>query len=507
MIFPLVIGALPPSPEHITTLYSSLDPLSVSQNFAFYELYPEAPEGKKALKRGWALLFKDQAFASTLLHPLSLPPCDMQSIISFVNKQAHSASIELTEAQRDIINRIAASLGNRKLKGFETWNLADFVKLPTEEIDVARGVLLHQYEQEKNGKTLIQAYEANIDLMALQIKARLPKEASPEQMITAINRFIFQDMHFRFPPHSLYAKDIDLYTFLPSVLDSRLGVCLGVSILYLSLAQRLNLSLEIITPPGHIYVRYHEGEKVINIETTARGIDLPSETYLGLNTQALQQREMKEVVGEALVNQASVLMSRGEYPGAKNLYEKAALYMPENPRLQMLLGLSYLFCGNFLKGRKCFEAIKGKIFEGEICPESIPEDFLKGEVSVNALKAIFLSVDDNRESILSKQKELKQILKKYPNFRAGLMQLSVTWLQLGRRAEALQCLNYYHSIDPKDPIVEYYLILLNQQSLDYPEAWKHYDQLEAIMKEKNHFPKLLKSLHQGLLQASPRALP
>lgn len=98
----------------------------------------------------------------------------------------------------------------------------------------------------------IQSYEALIDLMALQILARLPKQASAEEKIIAINTFIFDEMGFRFPPHSLYAKDIDLYTFLPSVLDSRRGVCLGVSILYLCLAQRLELPLEMITPPGPV---------------------------------------------------------------------------------------------------------------------------------------------------------------------------------------------------------------------------------------------------------------
>ena len=98
-------------------------------------------------------------------------------------------------------------------------------------------------------------------------------------------------MRFRFPPHSLHAKDIDIYTFLPSVLDGRRGVCLGVSILYLCLAQRLGLDLEIITPPGHIYVRYQSPEgEMINIETTARGIDIPSERYLGMETRKLQTK-------------------------------------------------------------------------------------------------------------------------------------------------------------------------------------------------------------------------
>ena len=42
-------------------LYSSLDPTSVSQHFAFYELYPETPEGRQALKHAWELLSEGRA--------------------------------------------------------------------------------------------------------------------------------------------------------------------------------------------------------------------------------------------------------------------------------------------------------------------------------------------------------------------------------------------------------------------------------------------------------------
>ena len=146
-----------------------------------------------------------------------------------------------------------------------------------------------------------------IDLMALQIRSTLSPNSKPEEKIDAINRFIFEELGFRFPPHSCYATNVDLYTFLPSVLDSRRGVCLGVSILYICIAQRLSLPLEMITPPGHIYVRYKNGEKEINIETTARGIHLEVlETYLAINTRSLQQRNVKEVIGLSHFNQASV---------------------------------------------------------------------------------------------------------------------------------------------------------------------------------------------------------
>src|ERR1700761_5200171 len=126
----------------------------------------------------------------------------------------------------------------------------------------------------------IRSYEALIDLMALQILTRITFEDPPAKKIRAINHFIFEEMGFRFPPHSSHAKDIDLYTFLPSVLDSRRGVCLGVSILYISLAQRLKLDLQMVTPPGHIFVCWRQGKEVINIETTARGIHIPDEKYL-----------------------------------------------------------------------------------------------------------------------------------------------------------------------------------------------------------------------------------
>jgi regulator of sirC expression with transglutaminase-like and TPR domain len=102
--------------------------------------------------------------------------------------------------------------------------------------------------------------------MALQILARLPENASSEEMIRVMNEMLFNEMRFRFPPQSLGIKEVDLYTVLPSVLDSRRGVCLGVSIIYLCLAQRLDLNLEVITPPGHIYVRYVD-PKTLEFET------------------------------------------------------------------------------------------------------------------------------------------------------------------------------------------------------------------------------------------------
>ncbi|MES2122591.1 MAG: transglutaminase family protein, partial [Chlamydiota bacterium] len=394
-------------------LLSSLDRYSISQHLAFYDLYPETGEGKQALKRAWELIGGDvNAFDTTIA---SLPPFDLQAVISLVTRASTDTPVKLTPDQLQLIDAISRNLGNRSLKGQRVWTKEAVLELTPEEVDVSRALLIFQFDEMENPKQEILQYEASIDMMALQIAARLGNQATNEDKIREINRFIFQEMQFRFPPPSLSVTDIDLYTFLPSVIDSRQGVCLGVSILYLALAQRLNLPMEIITPPGHIYVRYPQGDSVINIETTARGIDLPSEVYLGINTRKLQLRNMKEVVGLAFMNQAAVFWSRQDYSTTSHLYETARLFLPNDPLLKMFMGFNYLFIGKHSEGTKLLREIRHITFDESVSPETIPDDYLSGKIDAEGIKAVYLPVDETRESILLKLKELKQIIKSRPN--------------------------------------------------------------------------------------------
>jgi len=496
LLFPLatIFGAEP----SLKSLLSSLDPLSVSQHLAFYELYPSSEEGKKALSHAWQLLNQSRV---KLKNPeLMLPPLDIQAVVSLVTRQPFDAPVVLNEEQLQTIEQIGASLHNRKLKGHQIWTKAELIALDPEEVDLGRGLLINQFDEKKED---IRQYEASLDLMALQILARLPQTAIAKDKIREINQFIFQEMKFRFPPHSLYAKDIDLYTFLPSVLDSREGVCLGVSILYLSLAQRIGLPLEIITPPGHIYVRYREGVRVTNIETTARGINLPSDTYLGIDTRWLQQRNIKEVIGLAYVNQASVAWGQGNHDMTIALYEKALPYLPGDPLINMFLGFNYLFVGRKNEAKKLLEPISGFTFDYAVSPESIPEDYLNGRVDAEGIKTVFMHVDEKRQSILDKQKQLENIISRYPRFRAGLLQLAVTWLQLGRLSEAREILEKYHTIDPNNCVVEYYLSILCLQRFDYNQAWNYLKTTESLLAAREHKSKALRGLRGGLRRVCP----
>nr|NGX26368.1 hypothetical protein [Chlamydiota bacterium] len=270
-------------------------------------------------------------------------------------------------------------------------------------------------------------------------------------------------------------------------------------------AQRLDLPIEIITPPGHIYVRYNDGENIINIETTARGINPPSEMYLGINTRKLELRNMKEVIGMAFFNQASVYWQRMEHETTVKLYEKALPYMKDDKLLEMFLGLNYLFLGRKIEGEKLLKPLKDYTFDYAVSPDTLATDYLNGHVSAEGIQTVFMPVDETRESIIKKQDELKKLLKRYPKFRGGILQLAISYLQLARAGEALKILTQYHEIDPNDPTVEYYLSIVCAERYDFNKSWEYLQSAEKITAARDHHPAALRGLRNKLRTVCPES--
>jgi hypothetical protein len=484
------------SQEKIHVLYTSLDPLSVSQHLAFYQLFPDTPDGKKALQDAWKLLSKNGSPTATLafLHQSSI-----NSLVTFITKAEGEETPALTPHDLKVIQKLGAHLPNRKLKGYLANSEEEVLALPPHEVDLSRGLLL---SHDEGGK--IDSYDALIDLMALQILTRTQLDAPPETKIRTINRFIFEEMGYRFPPHSVYAQDIDLYTYLPSVIDSRRGVCLGVSILYLALSQRLGLELQALTPPGHIYVRHMTPEKTINIETTARGIHLDTKEYLGIESETIPVRSIKDVIGLAYFNEASVHWQNKNFQKALKCYQKASLYLPDDLLLKELMGFNYLFVGEMDQGRALLQEVyKTGGRHDQYTQRTVVEDYLKGKVDHEGIQVLFLHVDEKRESLLAKKTAIEQALQKWPEFRAGYFHLAVTWLQLSRHKEALLVLQQYEDMTQNDPTAEYFLAQVYAVRSNYPKAWEHLHRAMALLAERDPMPETLVELKKALEEVSP----
>lgn len=488
--------------NQIKTLYFSLEQNSIPQLLSFYELYPDTLYGEKALLQAFELLSGGKLPKGAPID-LTLTRKSIEAMINLVNKRQDQELPSLSETELQTIEKIGERLANRKLKGYYAGTEKEMLELNPDEIDVARGVILSQVESEELSMQTVRSYEAMIDLMALQIAVKLKKDATPYDKIRAMNTFVFEEMGFRFPPHSKYAKDIDLYTFLPSVLDSRHGVCLGVSILYLSLAQRLDLKLEVITPPGHIYVRYRNGHEVINIETTARGVHVDSEEYLGIRSKKLQERNMKEVIGLAHINNASACFKEENFKEALSRYQKAKPYLPDDKLTLELMGFCYLFTGEKEKGELCLKEAEQRREDHLISKSTLTEDYFSEKAGIQAIREIFLPVDETRESILKKKDAIELVLRSYPAFREGWQSLGAAWLQLHRVKEALICFQATERLDPTDCTVQYYLSILYASRHHYPKAWDHLKKAEELAKTSGRNPKALKALRLQLAMSSP----
>ena len=79
--------AVDPSDQKLKTLYSSLDPTSLSQHLAFYELYGHRPLGQQALKDARQILAGKQSPVYFASQPIPFSNSVINALIALVNKQ------------------------------------------------------------------------------------------------------------------------------------------------------------------------------------------------------------------------------------------------------------------------------------------------------------------------------------------------------------------------------------------------------------------------------------
>jgi len=282
-IFSLLLATNLVDPLYLETLYSKQDPLSLSKQLSFYVQYPKTLEGQKAKKQIEKLL--NQEISEELLS-FDVSQKVLNDLIA-ISYKINPAPIKLDAKTKQFINALTQDFENKKLKGHTFCSLDELKNAQAQDIDVSRGLLILSAFEEGKSLDEYEDYELIIDFMALCVKARIKDLNDKTACVHAINHFLFHEIGYRFPPFSQHSEKIDTYTLLPSVLDNRQGVCLGVSLLYYSIAQRLGLDLTIYTPPGHIFLSLHER---LNIEPTARGIHIPLKSYLSLHIKEIKKR-------------------------------------------------------------------------------------------------------------------------------------------------------------------------------------------------------------------------
>ena len=167
-------------------------------------------------------------------------------------------------------------LANEDKDGLYVRSIEQALRLDAEEVDLATAALIvsEQWSDIVHG----QRYLTRLDDMALEIRARLEEKGlmANFRAVAVINEYLFDELGFESVKEADNPDDL----FLHSVLDKKRGYCLSLSILYLSLGERLGLPLYGVVVPGHFLVRYDDGRVRFNIETTSKGGTAPDEHYI-----------------------------------------------------------------------------------------------------------------------------------------------------------------------------------------------------------------------------------
>jgi regulator of sirC expression with transglutaminase-like and TPR domain len=92
-----------------------------------------------------------------------------------------------------------------------------------------------------------------LDAMAREVRERLGRKASGEEIVKAINRYLFVEQGFAGNTHEYY--DID-NSYLNKVLERKTGIPISLSAVYLLVGRRLELPVFGVGMPGHFLVKY-----------------------------------------------------------------------------------------------------------------------------------------------------------------------------------------------------------------------------------------------------------
>ncbi len=189
--------------------------------------------------------------------------------------------------------------------------------------------------------------EKELDRLACNVRARAGDLHDPARLVSALNRVLFNDEKFIYDPAPGNTESF----MLDRVLARKRGNCLGLSAVYLSLAERLDIPMGGVYVPSHCFVRFEGNGARINVETGEEGAEHDDGWYTrkyrmkegALYLQTLGKREM---VGIYLKNIGAAYSRNGRDEDALRRYREASLCYPNLPDLHYNAGVSLQRMGN-----------------------------------------------------------------------------------------------------------------------------------------------------------------
>ncbi len=274
-------------------------------------------------------------------------------------KKVFSITICLLIFSTSLYARSGGPLANAYKSGLYAKSIEQVLRLREDDVDLATAALIVS----ENWSDMVygRRYLARLDDMALEIRNRLKRQKlkTDFRAIPVINEYLFNELDFRSiseatDPHSL---------FLHTVMDAKRGYCLSLSMLYLSIAERVGLPMYGVVVPGHFFVRYDDGKRQFNIETTSNGGSAPDDHYIkkfkvpkGNNHIYMKNLNKIQTLGCFFNNLGNSYSDVGNIESALLAFERAVTINPTLSESRANLGNIYLKKNMVTKAIREYEA-------------------------------------------------------------------------------------------------------------------------------------------------------
>ena len=375
-----------------------------------------------------------------------------------------------------VLGRRDEPLANENKAGLYARSIEQVLRLKESEVDLATAALI--VSERWSDMVYGRRYLSRLDNMALEIRERLDRKRlnANSRAIPVINKYLFDELGFKSKSEASDPNDL----FLHTVLDEKHGYCLSLSVLYLSLAERLGIPLYGVVVPGHFYVRYDDGRKRFNIETTSEGGSAPDEHYINRfnvpkgNNNSIYMKNLNKIqtLGCFFNNLGNSYDEVGNKESALLALERAVEINPTLSEARSNLGNIYLEKGRLADAISQYKvALKINISDAKTHNNLGNAYLRKYEIEDSNYKKAWLNYAVS---------EYLHSLRLDPDFPDAYKNLAVAYCKQERFEQAIMRLRQAITLEPKDAECYCQLGSVYDQMGNYEQAISQYERALRI---------------------------
>ena len=188
-------------------------------------------------------------------------------------------------------------------------------------------------------------YTSQLDALVADLKPALSGAATPEAKLRVMAERVYQNWGFG----RQAVAPADVYTGLDDVIDKKRWNCFGMSLLYLSLGERVGIPLRMVAGRGHALVQWN-GPEPLFVETTQSGRVYPSKDYLKtylpfpcVNPADYTALDTRQALAVIVLQTALAFQNQKQFETARASYEVALQFDPRQS--EALTGLGIVLLG------------------------------------------------------------------------------------------------------------------------------------------------------------------